>query len=106
MLTPAEEMGLGGLSLASRVRKAFYQLPEADLVALVRRISEEALRRGVVYLREGVREAIHIMPCPVTVLPDQLSYIHFVSQTIHNALKRFPEIGRASCRERGQIWGG
>src|SRR5438093_11990892 len=92
MLTPAEEMGLGGLSLASRVRKALYQLPEADLVALARRISEEALRRGVVYLREGVREAIHIMPCPVTVLPDQLSYIHFVSQTIHNALKRFPEL--------------
>src|SRR5262245_5355430 len=92
MLTPAEEMGLGGLSLASRVRKAFYQLPENEIVDLARRIGEEALRRGVVYLREGVREPIHIMLCPVTALPDQLSYIHFVSQTIHNALKRFPEL--------------
>jgi hypothetical protein len=27
MLTPAEEMGLSGLSLATRVRKAFFRIP-------------------------------------------------------------------------------
>ena len=28
MLTPAEELGLSGLSLASRVRRAFYRIPD------------------------------------------------------------------------------
>src|ERR1043165_1519880 len=34
MLTPAEELGLSGLSLASRVRRAFYKIPPADIVRL------------------------------------------------------------------------
>ncbi len=92
MLTPAEELGLSGMSLAVRVRKAFYRLPEETILALVRRMDEEAVRRHVFYLRDGRPEAIRIMPCPVTVLPDQLAYVHFVSQTLHNALKRLPEL--------------
>ena len=35
---------------------------------------------------------IRVAALPVTVLPDQLAYIHFVSLTIHNALKRLPEL--------------
>ena len=53
MLTPAEELGLSGHSLASRVRKAFYQLPEAALVNMIGRIREESLRRHLIYLRDG-----------------------------------------------------
>jgi hypothetical protein len=92
MLTPAEEMGLSGLGLASRVRKAFYQIPEAEVRALLRRIREESVRRELVYLRDGEKDAISVLPCPVTVLPDQLAYIHFVSLTILNALKRLPDL--------------
>jgi hypothetical protein len=92
MLTPAEELGLSGLSLASRVRKAFYRIPESRLVGMIQRIREEALRRHLVYLRDGEIDTIRVMPCPVTVLPDQLAYIHFVSLTIQNALKRLPEL--------------
>ena len=92
MLTPAEEMGLSGLSLASRVRKAFYQIPDAEIVALTSRIREESIRRHLVYLRDGAVDTITIMPCPITVLPDQLSYVHFVTLTIQNALKRLPEL--------------
>ena len=73
MLTPAEEMGLSGLSLASRVRKAFYNLPETEVIALTRRIHEESTRRHLIYLRDGELETIHVLPCPITVLPDQLS---------------------------------
>jgi hypothetical protein len=91
MLTPAEELGLSGLSLASRVRKAFHALPDATIVELIGRIRAEAARRHVVYLRDGQSEGIHIMPCPMTVLPNQLAYIHHVSLTIHNALKRLLE---------------
>jgi hypothetical protein len=92
MLTPAEEIGLGGLSLASRVRKAFAKIPEPDLVALIQAIHAEMLRRRVFYLRDDEAEVIHMMACPITALPDQLSYIHFVSLTIQNALKRLPEL--------------
>ena len=92
MLTPAEELGLSGLSLASRVRKAFYTIPEAELAELIGRIRDEAFRRHLVYLRDGEVDTVRVLPCPVTVLPDQLAYIHSVTLTIHNAMKRLPEM--------------
>jgi hypothetical protein len=92
MLTPAEELGLSGLSLASRVRKAFYQIPEASVVALLQRIREECFRRHLIYLRDGEWDTIRVLPCPITVLPEQLAYIHYVSLTVQNALKRLPEM--------------
>src|SRR6516162_4220416 len=92
MLTPAEELGLSGLSLASRVRKAFYKIPEPVLVELMARVREESARRHLVYLRDGETDTIRVLPCPVTVLPDQLAYIHYVTLTIQNALKRLPEM--------------
>ena len=84
MLTPAEELGLSGLSLASRVRNSMYKIPDVELGALLQRIRDEALRRHVIYLRDGRPEAINIMACPLTVLPDQLSYIQSVTLTIQN----------------------
>ena len=92
MLTPAEELGLRGLSLASRVRKAFYQIPEPALVTLIQNIRAEAFRRHLIYLRDGEWDTIRVLPCPITVLPDQLAYIHYVSLTVLNALKRLPEM--------------
>lgn len=92
MLTPAEELGLSGLSLASRVRKAFEHIPPARLKALVLRLDEEAQRRHLCYLREGVPEIIRVMSCPLTVLPDQLVYIQYVCETINRALKRLPDL--------------
>jgi hypothetical protein len=92
VLTPAEEMGLSGLSLASRVRKAFFKIPEVALIELMQRIRDESFRRHLVYLRDGEPDTVHVMPCPLTMLPDQLAYIHFVTLTIQNALKRLPEL--------------
>lgn len=92
MLTPAEEMGLSGLSLASLVRKAFFQIPEPDLAAMMGRIREESSRRHLCYLRDGELETVRVMPLPLTALPDQLVYIHYVNQMIKNALKRLPEL--------------
>jgi hypothetical protein len=92
MLTPAEELGLSGLSLASRVRTAFAKISEPELVELLARIREESFRQHLIYLRDGEWDTIPVLPCPVTVLPDQLAYVHFVSLTIHNALKRLPEL--------------
>lgn len=92
MLTPAEELGLRGLSLASQVRRAFYRIPEPELVGLIQHIREESFRRHLVYLRDGEPETILVMPCPLTMLPDQVAYIHFVTLTIQNALKRLPDL--------------
>src|SRR5262245_25492406 len=92
MLTPAEELGLSGMSLASRLRKAFYTLPEPRILELIENIRQEAIKRHLVYLRDDDTEPIRVLPCPITVLPDQRAYIHYVSLTIQNALKRLPEM--------------
>jgi hypothetical protein len=92
MLTPAEELGLSGSSLAGRVRQAFYKIPEPALAEMIQRLRQESERRHLIYLRDGELETIRVLPCPLTVLPDQLAYIHYVSLTILNALKRLPEL--------------
>src|SRR5207245_10636808 len=85
LLTPAEEMGLSGLNLAARVRKAFDKIPEETVVRLLQRIREESTRRHLIYLRDGQTDTIRVLPLPLTVLPDQLGYLHAVSLTVQNA---------------------
>lgn len=92
MLSPAEFMGLSGMSLAGRVRQAFFSQEHTELAELMARIRSEALRRHVVYLRDGASDPIRLLPCPVTLLPDQLAYAHYVSQLVQSALKRLPEL--------------
>src|SRR5512137_3003915 len=92
MLTPAEELGLSGMNLAARVRKAFYTLEAGAMRELMDQIRQETTRRHVVYLREGNVETVRLLACPVTALPDQIAYLHYVTLTIHNALKRLPDL--------------
>jgi hypothetical protein len=92
MLTPAEELGLSGMNLAGRVRLAFFKIPEPRLRELIVRLRDEAVRRHLIYLRDGRPEPIRILPRPLTALPDQLAYIQTVSLTIMSALKRLPDL--------------
>ena len=92
MLTPAEELGLAGMNVASRVRGAFHKIPVEKLAAMIEQIRLDSLSSHVVYLRDGQADAINVMACPLTVLPDQVAYIHYVTLTIHNALKRLVEL--------------
>jgi hypothetical protein len=92
LLTPAEERGLGGLSLDSRVRQVFYAIPPETIADLDRRMTEEAFKRSLIYLRDGQTEAIRVFLRPTGIMPDQLAYLHFVSLTIVNALKRLPDL--------------
>jgi hypothetical protein len=92
ILTPAEELGLSGLSLDSRVRQAVYALPPATIIELSERMTTEAQASNLVYFRDGRSETIRIMLRPIGVMPDQLAYLHFVSLTILNALKRLPDL--------------
>lgn len=92
MLTPAEELGLSGHSLDGRLRKIFYSLSPAELTELEDRVMEAAVRRHLIYLHEARPEPIHIFLRPLAVLPEQLAYLHYVSLTILNALKRLPDL--------------
>ncbi len=92
MLTPAEELGLSGLALASRINHALYRMGDGGLMQLIADLQQGALARHLVYFHDGVVEPIRVMPAPITVLPNQLSYIHHVTLTVQNALKRFPAL--------------
>jgi hypothetical protein len=92
MLTPAEELGLSGQRLDGRVASAFRKITDSQILEISGRMTEEALRRHLIYLRDGAQEAIRIMPRPLTILPDQIAYIHSVSLTILNALKILPDL--------------
>jgi len=91
-LTPAEERGLSGLSLDSRVRQAFFAIPPQTLAELAERMTEEAFKRKLIYLRDGEAEAIRVLLRPTGIMPDQLAYLHFVSLTLINAVKRLPDL--------------
>lgn len=91
-LSPAEERGLRGASLDSRVRQIFYSLPPDTLRDLHRQMMEMALRRNFTYMREGALEPINLFLRPTGVMPDQLAYLHFVTLTLINALKRLPDL--------------
>lgn len=91
-LTIAEERGLFGLSLDSQVRQAFSALPPETIIDLVHSVQEGARQRQLVYVRQGVSEVIPIMLRPFGIMPDQLAYLHFVSLTLINALKRLPDL--------------
>ena len=43
MLTPAEEQGLAGLAVASRVQHALYRLAPTELAGLIERLRAGAL---------------------------------------------------------------
>ncbi|HEU5305292.1 MAG TPA: hypothetical protein VFU40_11655 [Gemmatimonadales bacterium] len=92
MLTPAEEQGLSGLALASRVYHALYGLGEARISDMIRLLHQGAGERHLIYLHEGAMETIRVLPCPITILPDQLAYVRHVTLTIQAALERLPEL--------------
>ena len=100
MLTVAEEQGLSGLALASRVQRALYRLPEATIAELIERLREGARQRHVIYLHDGQLDPIRILPCPLAILPSQLSYIHAVTVIVQEAIKRFPTLYFADPRVR------
>ena len=92
MHSPAEEVGLLGQRLATRVQDALDRIPRVELVALMRDIHRTATDRHLAYQHEGVTETITLLPCPLTMRQDQLGYTHYVSQIVLNAIKRLPDM--------------
>ena len=88
VLSPAEELGLSGAALDSRVRRAVQHMPDGTLAHLARRLTADARVNDVVYERDGAKEAVRIMLRPLLVMPEQTAYLHHVCTTIVDALKR------------------
>jgi carboxypeptidase Taq len=92
MLSPAEELGLGGAALDARVRRAVNRIPESSLAHLARRLATDARLNDAIYERDGEVEPVRIMLRPLIVMPDQIAYLHRVCMRIVDALRRVPEI--------------
>lgn len=91
-LTPADERGLSHLSLDSRLRRTFIELPRGQLADLSRQVYQLSQERGLVYYRETVPDVINVMLCPRGVFPEQMSYFHYVTLTLVEALKQIPDL--------------
>jgi hypothetical protein len=91
-LTRADESGLSGMSLDSRVRQIFYSIPPKTIAEMMNQMVEEAFKRKLIYVRDGQAEAIRVLLRPTAIMPDQVAYLHFVSLTLINALKRLPDL--------------
>lgn len=92
MYTPAEEIGLMGLRLATRVQRAFDRIAPDEMAELMRAIQRTARDRHLAYQRDGVTETIRLLPSPLTLRPDQLGYTHYISETVLNCIKRLPDL--------------
>lgn len=91
-LSPAEERGLLALGLDHQVSRAFLALSPAQATDLMQRVVAEAYRRRLVYARDNELEVIPFFARPAAILPDQFAYLHYVSLTLVNALKRLPDM--------------
>ena len=87
-----DTLGLLGARLAARVRQALYRTPADELAQAGQRMREGAVARHLDYFSEGRVETIRVFPCPITVLAEQVVYIHGVVRTLHDALRRMPEL--------------
>jgi hypothetical protein len=92
MLTPSEAVGLAGQRLASRIQKAIDSIPPDEMRELLRSIHALATERHLAYDRNGKTETIRLFACPITLRQDQLAYLHYLSQTVHNAIKKLPDL--------------
>ena len=90
--SPVETSGLRGARLAARVRQALYHLPAAELAAAHERMRQAAIERHLDYFHDGRVETIRVLPCPITLLPEQLAYLHSVTRTLHHGLLRMPQL--------------
>ncbi|MBI3733620.1 MAG: hypothetical protein HY259_09215, partial [Chloroflexi bacterium] len=73
-------------------RQAFLQLPAGHLAELSHRVHDLSRERGLLYYRDEGPDVINVMLCPRGIFPEQLSYFHYVTLTIVEALKQIPDL--------------
>lgn len=102
-ISPADERGLSHLSLDSRMRRSFLQLPAGKLAELTQRVHELARERGLLYYRQNGADVINMMLCPRGIFPEQLSYFHYITLSVIEALKQIPDLYLQSAEVRKTV---
>jgi carboxypeptidase Taq len=92
VLSPAEILGLSGAALEGRARSASHNVADAVFARLADRLRADAWSNQLIYEHEGVEEPVRIMLRPLLVMPEQLSYVHYVCLQLIEALKRLPTL--------------
>lgn len=87
-----DEHGLRGASLDLYLRQIFAALSPETIRALSDAVHASALRKELVYFRDGKTEVINVLLRPLALFSEQVNYFHYVSQTLLGALKRMPEL--------------
>jgi hypothetical protein len=90
--TAVEADGLRRTRLAARVRQALYRVPAAELARAHEHMRAASLERHLDYFMDGAVNTIRVLPCPITILPEQVEYLHAVTRTMHQAILRLPEL--------------
>ncbi|MFO1187301.1 MAG: carboxypeptidase M32 [Alphaproteobacteria bacterium] len=100
ILSPAESLGLAGATLDGRIRRAAHHVSDAAFARIAQQLKADAFKNDLVYEHEGVRETVRVMLRPLLAMPEQLSYVHHVCQSVTDALKRVPVLHRQDVRVR------
>ena len=103
MHTPAEEIGLASGRLGARLRAALLALAPERLRETLQAIREDARRAMLLYLHEGHPTEVRILPAPLTLLPEQLRYLHVVALTLHEATRRMLPLWLADANVRSAL---
>ena len=53
---------------------------------------EGATARHLDYFMDGAVQTIRVFPCPITLLPEEVDYVHRVVRTLHDAMVRLPDL--------------
>ena len=103
MHTPAEEVGLANRRVGARLRAALLGLTPERMRDLVHAVQEDARAATLLYLEEGRGREVNVLPAPLTVLPEQLRYLHSAALTVHEASKRLLALWLADANVRSAL---
>jgi carboxypeptidase Taq len=92
VLSPAESLGLAGATLEGRVRRAAHHVADPTFARIAERLRGDAFANGMIYEREGEREAIRIMLRPLLAMNEQSDYVHYVCLRLIEALRLLPSL--------------
>ena len=103
MHTPAEEIGLTSRRVGARLRAALLRIPPARMREVTSGIEADARDATLLYLEAGRPREVRILPAPLTLLPEQLRYLHVVALMLHEASSRLLSLWLADPNVRSAL---
>ena len=92
MRTPATELGLASRELGAHVRSALLHAGPEQVQVMLRGIADDARSGSLVYLHRGRRQDVTVLGAPLTLLREQLLYLHSVALALHEASRRLLDL--------------